>query len=115
MGNKTSSNKKPYNELLNPQSGFTELNLNSRNKNANNDINIELLSMEEDQKKMMIEINHLKEKNQKLEAEVNKIQTNYGQEIFNLLEYCSVLQKDIENMMNNQRIISEFLQTNSRN
>ena len=112
MGNKNSyekgNEKTPYSELL------INNNLYSSN-DFKHDLRKEFLDMKEEHRKMIFEINHLKEKNQKLEAEVNKIQTNYGQEIFNLLEYCSVLQKDIENMMNNQRIISEFLQTNSRN
>jgi len=107
MGNKPSNEKHTYNELL--------LNNNLYAKNyINDDLITEVMNMKDEQARMIAEINHLKEKNKKIETELNKIQTNYGQEIFNLLEYCSVLQKDIENIMNNQRIISEVLQTNLR-
>jgi hypothetical protein len=107
MGNKHSNEKHTYNELL--------LNNNLYDKNyINDDLMKEVMNMKDEQARMIAEINHLKEKNQKIEKDLTKIQTNYGQEIFNLLEYCSVLQKDIENIMNNQRIISEVLQTNLR-
>ena len=130
MGNKNSNEKgnrkNPYSELLIKNNLYSINDLKNDNKNENNNNDIldmtidindlikEFLYMKKDQRKMVIEINHLKEKNQKLESELNKIQTNYGHEIFNLLEYCSVLQKDIENIMNNQRIISDFLQTNGK-
>ncbi len=108
MGNKHSNEKHTYNELL------LDNNLYAKNC-INDDLITEVMNMKDEQARMIAEINNLKEKNKKIETELNKIQTNYGQEIFNLLEYCSVLQKDIENIMNNQRIISEVLQTNSRN
>ncbi len=114
MGNKVSNEKNPYNELLINNNLYSKNDFNNNFKD-DTDLRNEFINMKEEQRKMTIEINHLKDKNQKLESELNKVQTNYGQEIFNLLEYCSVLQKDIENVINNQRIISEFLQTNSRN
>jgi hypothetical protein len=113
MGNNNSNLKHTYNEtLINSNNLYEYSVLKSK---INNDFRKDFIDMKDQQRKMLLEINHLKEKNQKLELELNKIQSNYGQEIFNLLEYCSVLQKDIENIMNNQRIISDFLQTNSRN
>lgn len=119
MGNSNSNEKHTYNELLLNNHLYTNTNTsgyNQKNKiNETNDLMKEIRNMKGEQARMISEINHLKEKNQKLEEDINKIQTNYGHEIFNLLEYCSVLQKDIENIMNNQRIISEVLQTNSRN
>ncbi len=116
MGNNNSNLKHTYNEpLINSNNLYEYSDSDSVLKSKiNNDFRKDFIDMKDQQRKMLLEINHLKEKNQKLELELNKIQSNYGQEIFNLLEYCSVLQKDIENIINNQRIISEFLQNNSR-
>jgi predicted nucleic acid-binding Zn-ribbon protein len=113
MGNSNSNEKRSYNEFLLNNHLYTNSS-GYNGKNEKNDLMKEVMNMKDEQARMIAEINHLKEKNKKIETELTKIQTNYGQEIFNLLEYCSVLQKDIENIMNNQRIISEVLQTNLR-
>jgi len=59
---------------------------------------------------MLVEIKFLHDKNKKFENEINKIQNNYGKEIFTLTEGYSSLQKDIGTLLNNQKIISDVLQ-----
>ena len=92
---------------------------NSNNNNNNNNINInsyieplifEINKLKEENQKMLVEIKFLHDKNKKFENEINKIQNNYGKEIFTLTEGYSSLQKDIGTLLNNQKIISDVLQ-----
>ena len=96
-----------YNEEYNSGS-------NSKNKiNINSYIEpliFEINKLKEDNQKMLVEIKFLHDKNKKFENEINKIQNNYGKEIFTLTEGYSLLQKDIETLLNNQKIISDVLQ-----
>ncbi len=73
----------------------------------------QILKTKDDNQKLKIEIKSLYEKISKLETEVNKIQTNHGNEIYNLNQNVSSIQKDIITLLNNQKIISEVLQNNS--
>lgn len=96
-----------YNEEYNSGS-------NSKNKiNINSYIEpliFEINKLKEDNQKMLVEIKFLHDKNKKFENEINKIQNNYGKEIFTLTEGYSSLQKDIGTLLNNQKIISDVLQ-----
>ena len=98
-----------YNEEYNSGS-----NSNSKNKiNINSYIEpliFEINKLKEDNQKMLVEIKFLHDKNKKFENEINKIQNNYGKEIFTLTEGYSSLQKDIGTLLNNQKIISDVLQ-----
>ena len=91
-----------------------EYNSSSKNKiNINSYIEpliFEINKLKEDNQKMLVEIKFLHDKNKKFENEINKIQNNYGKEIFTLTEGYSSLQKDIGTLLNNQKIISDVLQ-----
>jgi hypothetical protein len=114
MGNLFSSNK---NKLISLDSLNENLVSNYNHGNINNGNLIEPLIFEinklkDDNKKIMVDVKFLYDKNKKLENEINKIQNNYGKEIFTLTEGYSSLQKDIETLLNNQKIISDVLQKN---
>jgi hypothetical protein len=66
--------------------------------------------LKEDNQKIKVEIKFIKEKIDKLDYEINKIQNNHGKEIFTLNEAFSLIQKDTVTLINNQKIISEVLQ-----
>ena len=120
MGNLFSSNKNKIMSLdsLNENlvSIYNNGNGNGNNININNLIEpliFEINKLKEDNQKIMVDIKFLYDKNKKLENEINKMQHNYGKEIFTLNEGYSSLQKDIETLLNNQKIISDVLQKNS--
>jgi metal-responsive CopG/Arc/MetJ family transcriptional regulator len=117
MGGLFSSNK---NKIMSLDS--LNENLVSSYSNGNGNINInnlieplifEINKLKEDNQKIIVDIKFLYDKNKKLENEINKMQHNYGKEIFTLNEGYSSLQKDIETLLNNQKIISDVLQKNS--
>ncbi len=112
MGGKYSkSNDNEINQLLLDK----YYNINS-NTNANLDSLIyEINNLKEEHKKLIIELKNNSEKNYKLEQEINKIQHNYGQEIYKLNEHIYTLQIDSQTLLNNQKIISEVLQNISSN
>ena len=97
-----------YNEEYN-SSSKKKININSYIEPLIFEIN----KLKEDNQKMLVEIKFLHDKNKKFENEINKIQNNYGKEIFTLTEGYSSLQKDIGTLLNNQKIISDVLQKNS--
>ncbi len=112
MGGKYSkSNDNEINQLLLDK----YYNINS-NTNANLESLIyEINNLKEEHKKLIIELKNNSEKNYKLEQEINKIQHNYGQEIYKLNEHIYTLQIDSQTLLNNQKIISEVLQNISSN
>ena len=88
---------------------------NQNNLNLNNQIKqidilkYELNKLKEENKKYSVEIIALYDKNTRLESELNKIQNNYGKEIFSLNEMYSSIHKDTLTLLNNQKIISDVL------
>ena len=119
MGSSFSSNKKNYYSSHGTERLLYDEDSNSNtNSNSNSGAQIEyiknqIIKMKDDNQKLKVEIKSLYEKNLKLETEINKIQTNHGNEIYNLNQNVSSIQKDIVTLMNNQKIISEVLQNNS--
>lgn len=116
MGSVFSSNKNK-NKIMSFDSLNENLVSNYNGEYSKNNINnfiepliFEINKLKEENQKMLVEIKFLHDKNKKFENEINKIQNNYGKEIFTLTEGYSSLQKDIGTLLNNQKIISDVLQ-----
>jgi len=104
-----SNNNENMNELLLAKDYNSSSNYNLES------IIYEINNLKEEHKKLIIELKNSSEKNYKLEQEINKIQNNYGQEIYKLNEHICTLQIDSQTLLNNQKIISEVLQNISSN
>ena len=104
---KSNNNNENINELLLAKDYNSNYNLES--------IIYEINNLKEEHKKLIIELKNNSEKNYKLEQEINKIQNNYGQELYKLNEHIYTLQIDSQTLLNNQKIISEVLQNISSN
>jgi hypothetical protein len=106
-----SNNNENMNELLLAK----DYNSSSSSNYNLESIIYEINNLKEEHKKLIIELKNSSEKNYKLEQEINKIQNNYGQEIYKLNEHICTLQIDSQTLLNNQKIISEVLQNISSN
>jgi hypothetical protein len=104
-----SNNNENINELL------LARDYNSSSNSNLEPVIYEINNLKEEYKKLIIELKNTSEKNYKLEQEINKIQNNYGQEIYKLNEHIYTLQIDSQTLLNNQKIISEVLQNISSN
>ena len=107
--NNNNNNNENINELL------LARDYNSSSSSNLEPIIYEINNLKEEHKKLLIELKNSSEKNYKLEQEINKIQHNYGQEIYKLNEHIYTLQIDSQTLLNNQKIISEVLQNISSN
>ena len=106
-----SNNNENMNELLLAK----DYNSSSSSNYNLESIIYEINNLKEEHKKLIIELKNTSEKNYKLEQEINKIQNNYGQELYKLNEHIYTLQIDSQTLLNNQKIISEVLQNISSN
>lgn len=111
MGIKYSKSNNNNNENINELLLTKDYNSNSNLEPIIYEIN----NLKEEHKKLLIELKNASDKNYKLEQELNKIQHNYGQEIYKLNEHIYTLQIDSQTLLNNQKIISEVLQNISSN
>jgi FtsZ-binding cell division protein ZapB len=119
MGTIMSSNKKRnghsdiYDEhLLNDEYNNSVYN-NSNIGTLIEPLKFEINKLKDENNKLKVEIRSLRDKNENLDADIFKIQNNYGKEIYGLNQYYSSLQKDVVTLLNNQKIISEIIQNNS--
>jgi len=113
MGLKYSKSNK--NENMNELLLTKDYNYSSSSNSNLDSLIYEINNLKEEHKKLIIELKNNSEKNYKLEQEINKIQNNYGQEIYKLNEHIYTLQIDSQTLLNNQKIISEVLQNISSN
>lgn len=60
--------------------------------------------------RLQVELGHGRLENQNLKSDLQKMQTNYGREIYGLGESYSSVSNDIDTLMKNQEIIQELLQ-----
>jgi len=113
MGIKYSKSNNNNNENINEL--LLTKDYNSNRNEYLEPIIYEINNLKEEHKKLLIELKNASDKNYKLEQELNKIQHNYGQEIYKLNEHIYTLQIDSQTLLNNQKIISEVLQNISSN
>lgn len=66
-------------------------------------------SLQEEFDRLKVELKSCRDENRTLKSDLQKLQTNYGKEIYTLGENCSNLTQDTSDLMKNQELIRELL------